>query len=68
MINQLDLLCVPNFISLRIYFVFRTNFSWDERIDTCINVECVLFGHNFDYVSGYLVTAHYLVVTAGYCS
>ena len=30
-------------------------FSWNEGIDTCFNVECVLFGRNFDCVGGYLV-------------
>ena len=37
-------------------------------IDTCFNVECVLLGHNFVFLGGYLaVTARYLVITAGYC-
>ena len=65
---ELDLLLVPNFITLGIYFVFGTNFSWNERIDTCFNVECVLLGHNFVFLGGYLaVTARYLVITGGYC-
>ena len=52
-----------------IYFIFGTQFSWNERIDTCFNVECVLLGRNFDFLGGYLViTARYLVVTGGYCS
>ena len=69
MINKLDLLGVPNFIPLEIYFLFGTTFSWNEGIDTCFNVKCVLLDHNFDFLSGYLVvTAHYLVVTPFYCS
>ena len=68
MINKLDLLWVPTFIALRIYFIFRSKFSWNEGFDTCFNVECVLLGRNFDLLEGYLVvTARYLVVTAAYC-
>ena len=68
MINELDLLWVPNFIALGIYFIFGTKFSWNEGIDTCFNVECVLLGCNFDFCGGYLVvSAHYVEVTAG-CS
>ena len=59
-----------------IYFILGTKVSWNEGIDTCFNVKCVLLGRNFDYFGGYLVdtarylvfTAHYLVVTGGYCS
>ena len=65
-----------NFIALGIYFIFGTKFSWNEGIDTCFNVECVLLGHNFYYYGDYLVvtacylvvTARYLVVTGGYYS
>ena len=68
MINKLDLLWVPNFIALGIYFIFETKTSWNDGIDTCFNVECVLLGHNFDFLGGYMVvTDRYLVVTAGYC-
>ena len=50
-------------------FDFGIKFSWNEGIDTCFNVECVLLGRNFDFLGGYLVVAaRYLVVTAGYCS
>ena len=31
-INQLDLLWVPNFIALEIYFLFGTKFSWNEGL------------------------------------
>ena len=49
------------------YFIFVTTFSWNEGIDTCFTVECVLLGRNFDFLGGYLVvTARYLMVTAGY--
>ena len=66
MIIELDLL---NFIALGIYFILRTKFSENEGIDTCFNVECVLRGHNFDFLGGYLVvTARYLVVTGSYWS
>ena len=59
---------MPNFLALGIYFIFGIIFSWNERIDTCLNVECVLLGHNFDFFGGYLVViARYLVVTGGYC-
>ena len=69
MINEPDLLWVPNFIALGIYFIFGTKFSWNEGINTCFNVGCVLLGRNFDFLGGYLaVTARYLVVTAGYFS
>ena len=67
MINELYLLCLPNFIALEIYFIFGTKFPWNEGIDTCFNVECVLLGHNFNFLGGYVVvTARYLVVTACY--
>ena len=60
---------MPHFIALGIYFIFGTKFAWNEGIDTCFNVECVLLGRNLDFLGGYLVvTASYLVVTAGYCS
>ena len=69
MINELDLLWLPNFIALGIYVTLGTKFSWNEGIDTCFNVACVLLGCNFDFLDGYLVvTARYLVVTTGYCS
>ena len=69
MIKEHDLLWVPNFIALGIYFLFRTKFSWNEGIDTCFNVECVLLGRNLNFLGGYLVvTARYVVDTTGYCS
>ena len=69
MINEPGLFWVSNLIALGIYFVFGTKFSWNERIDTHFNVEYVLLGRNFDFLGGYLVvSARYLVVTAGYCS
>ena len=63
-------------MALRIYFIFGTKFSWNEGIETCLNIKCVLLGHNFDFLGGYLmvtaryllVTARYLVVTGDYCS
>ena len=69
MFNKLDLLCVPNFIALRKYFILGTTFSWNEGTDTYFNVECVLLGRNVYFLGGSLVvTACYLVVTASYCS
>ena len=69
MINELELLWVPNFTVLGIYFIFGTKFSWNEGIDTCFNFECVLLSRNFDFLGGCLVvTARYLVVTTCYCS
>ena len=59
-ISYLWLTNLSNFIALGIYFIFGTKFSWNEEIDTCFNVECVLLGHNFDFLDGYLVvTARY---------
>ena len=66
---------MSNFIALEIYFIFGTNFSWNEGNGTCFNVEWVLLG-SIDFFGGYLVvtarclvvTARYLVVTGGYCS
>ena len=77
MINELDLLWLPNFIALGIYFIFATKFSWNEGIDTCFNVACVLLGRTFDFLGGYwslpsdyclllLVTWCLLVVNARY--
>ena len=65
MINERDLLWLPNVITLGINFVFGTKFSWNEGIDTCFNTQYVLLGRKFDFLGGYLVVfAHYLVVTA----
>ena len=62
-----DLLWVSNFIASGIYFIFGTKFFWNEGIDTCFYVKCVLFGRNFDFLGVCLaVTACYLVVTACY--
>ena len=50
------------------YLLFGIKSSWNEGIDTCFNVKCVLLGLNFDFLGGYLVvTARYLAVTASYC-
>ena len=66
MINELHLLWMPNFIAIGIYFLFGTKFFWSEETDTGFNVECVLRGRNFDFLSGYLVAvARYLGVTTG---
>ena len=60
---------MPNFIAIGIYFLFGTKFSWNKETDTCFNIECVLLGRNFDFLSGYLVgTARYLSVATGQCS
>ena len=65
MINELDLLLLPNFMALGIHFVFGAKFSWNLGIDTCFNVECELLGRIFDFLGCYLVvTVCYLVVTA----
>ena len=76
MTSELELLWLPNFIPLGIYFIFGIKFSWNEGNDTCFNVEYVLLDRNFDFLGGYLmvtarylvVTARYFVVTDGYCS
>ena len=62
MINERDLLWVPNFIALGINFIFGTKFFWNEAIDTCFNVEYALLGRNFDFLWSLLP------VTGGYCS
>ena len=64
MINEIDLLWVPNYIALGIFFIFGAKFSWNEGIDNCFNIKCVLLGRNFDFL---VVTARYQEVTAGYC-
>ena len=57
---------MPNFIAIGIYFLFGTKFFWSEETDTGFNVECVLRGRNFDFLSGYLVAVvRYLGVTTG---
>ena len=67
MINEFDLLLLPNSLAFGIYFIFGTKFSWNEEIGTCFNVECVLLGRNFDFFGGFrVVTASNLVVTARY--
>ena len=51
---------MTKFIALETYFIFGTKSSWNGGIDTCFNVEYVLFGRNFDFLGGYLVvTARY---------
>ena len=66
-------------MALGIFFIFGTKFSWNEDIDTCFNVECVLLGRNFDSLGGYCSLpsgysslpsgySSLLVVTARYCS
>ena len=71
-IYELDLLWVPNFIALWIYFFFGTKSSWNEGIYTCFNLECVLLDRNFDFLGDYfsLPNGYYwlLLVTGGYCS
>ena len=52
MINQLDLLWMPNLIALGIYFIFGTKFSWNEGINTYFNVEYVLLSRDFNFLGG----------------
>ena len=57
---------MPNLIAIGIYLLFGTKFSWNEETNTCFNVECMLLGHKYDFLGGYLVaTAGYLSVTTG---
>ena len=66
-INEFDLLWLPNFIALQIYFISGTKFSLNEGIDTCFDVECVLLGHNFDFLGGYsLLPSGYCLLLGGY--
>ena len=55
MINELDLLLLPNFILLGMYFISGTKFSWNEGIDTYFNVLAV-------FLIFLVVTLRYLVV------
>ena len=56
-------------MTLGTYFIFGTTFSWNEGIDICFNVECVLLDRNFEFPGGFLmVTSRYLVVTTSYSS
>ena len=47
-LTSFDLLWSSNFIALGIYSILGP-FSWNEGIDTCFNVDCVLPGRNFDF-------------------
>ena len=68
-INELNLLSVPNFIALGMYFIFGIRFSWNEEIYTPFNVEYVLLGCNFGVFGGYLVfNPRYLAVPTRHCS
>ena len=59
-INELDLLWVLNLIALGSHFLFGIKFPWNEGINTCFNVKCVLLGRNFNFLGGYiLVTPRY---------
>ena len=58
---------MPNFIAFEKYFIFETKFYWNDGIDTCFNVECLILGFDYDCFRGFLVVnARYLVVTGGY--
>ena len=66
MINEHQLLRVPNFIAIEIYFLYGTKFSGNEETYTCFDVECMLLGRNYDFLGDYLVdTFRYLSVTTG---
>ena len=56
-INELDLLWVPNFISLEINFIFWTKFLWNEEIDTflMLNVCYLVVGFIFLAVTLWLL-------------
>ena len=55
MINEIDLFVVSaKFHSIGNIFPFWDQiFSWNEKIDICFNVECVLLCRNFDFLGGY---------------
>ena len=68
---------MPNFKALGIYFIFGTNFFWNEWIGTRFKVKCALLGRNFTFLGGYwslfsghclllIVTWLLLVVTSRY--
>ena len=60
-INKLELLWVPNFIALGIYFIFGTKFFWN------VGLILVLMS-NMCYLVVILIFLWFLVVTAHYCS
>ena len=60
-INKLELLWVPNFIALGIYFIFGTKFFWN------VGLILVLMS-NMRYLVVILIFLWFLVVTAHYCS
>ena len=64
-IYKLDLLWLPNFIALRLYFIFGTTFT----IDACFNVKYLLLGGYCLLLSGYcsLLAGYWwlLLVTSG---
>ena len=72
MINELDLLWVPIFLVLGIYFLYGTKFSRNEGIDICFIVEYVLLDRNFDFVGGYYSLPGgcygHCSFSGGYCS
>ena len=59
-INELDLLWVPNFISLEINFIFWTKFSWNEEIDTFLMLDVCYLVVGFIFLA---VTLWLLLVT-----
>ena len=60
---------MPNFIKIEENFSFGTKFSWNEEIDICFNVECLLLGHNFDFLCVYCsLPSGYCSLLGGYCS
>ena len=75
-IFTVNVVWVPNFTALRIYFLFGTKFSRNEGIDTCFDAEYVftlrLFWFSWWLLVGYcLLPVGYcslLVVSAHYCS
>ena len=56
---------LPNFGSRSAIFIFGTNFSWNEGIDTCFNVKYVLLGRNFDFF--WWLARVYCSLPGGYC-
>ena len=57
-INKLDLFWVPNFIALRIYFIFGTKFSWNEGLILVL----------MTYVCYLAVSLIFWWLLGGYCS
>ena len=63
--NELDLLWVPIFIALEIYFIFGTKFFWNEGLILVLMSKLYYLVVILIFL---VVTGRYMVVTLCYCS